>query len=458
MSRVYPIFAQNFVIPVYDLMRGTSRFRCGNVLKKTQWLSQEKLEILQKKQLHLLLQHAYDTVPYYHNLFRKKSLKPTDFRSIDDLSKIPVLTKDDIRNNSSDLLSKGYPQSNLIRYRSGGTGNPIRFYITKEQSSWEIAAEFRAYGWANYRLGDRCFMFWGSPIDKAKYKTMIGSFTKTLERIQVSDSYLMSKENVSTYADSLRVFNPEIVRGYTTSVLTVAKYLLENKDDFVRPKSVITHAETLFDSDRKIIEEAFDCPVFDYYGSREIGAMAAECEEHCGYHISMENVLIELEKDGEHVAAGEKGAIIITSLRNFGMPFLRYRVGDIGVFSEEKCNCGRGLSLLSSIEGIVADFMTVYDKQKDQIVTVGPMYPFFEIAAMKIPIESYQVIQEKIDEVVIKIVKGNGYSSKDTAFLLGYVNQVFGENVEVHIDFVDHIAPSASGKRSSFVSKVSSVY
>ena len=301
-------------------------------------------------------------------------------------------------------------------------------------------------------------MFWGSPIDKAKYKTMIGSFTKTLERIQVSDSYLMSKENVSTYADSLRVFNPEIVRGYTTSVLTVAKYLLENKDDFVRPKSVITHAETLFDSDRKIIEEAFDCPVFDYYGSREIGAMAAECEEHCGYHISMENVLIELEKDGEHVAAGEKGAIIITSLRNFGMPFLRYRVGDIGVFSEEKCNCGRGLSLLSSIEGRVADFMTVYDKQKDQIVTVGPMYPFFEIAAMKIPIESYQVIQEKIDEVVIKIVKGNGYSSKDTAFLLGYVNQVFGENVEVHIDFVDHIAPSASGKRSSFVSKVSSVY
>ena len=105
MSRLYPIFAQNFVVPVYDLMRGTSRFRCGNVLKKTQWLSQEKLEILQKKRLRLLLKHAYDTVPYYHNFFRKKSLKPTDFRSFDDLSKIPVLTKDDIRNNSSDLMS-----------------------------------------------------------------------------------------------------------------------------------------------------------------------------------------------------------------------------------------------------------------------------------------------------------------------------------------------------------------
>jgi len=458
MSRFYAKFAQNFVVPVYDVMRGTSRFKFGHVLQKTQWLSKKQLELLQKKHLRLLLQHAYDTVPYYRNLFREKALKPIDIRSLEDLKKFPVLTKEDVRKHSGDLVSRGYPSNNLIRYRSGGTGNPIKFYITKEQLSWELAAEFRAYGWANYRLGDRCFMFWGSPVDKSKYQGLIGNLTTFLERISISDTYLMSRVILRKFANSLIESRPEIIKGYTTSILMIAKYLLENNIDNVRPKSVLTTAETLFGSSRKIIEEAFDCPVFDYYGSREIGALAAECEEHSGYHVSAENVLMEFEKEGEHVADGEKGTILITSLRNFGMPFIRYRNGDVGVPSDEKCSCGRGLPLISSVEGRVADFIAVYDEQTDRVVPVGPVYPLFELAGMHVPLEHYQVIQESLYNVVINVVKGEGYSQKDTDFLVKYLQELLGNKVTVQIEFVDYIPPSPSGKRSQVISKVDSFF
>lgn len=458
MSRFYPYFANFFIRPFYDLMKGTSRFKYGQILQKTQWFSRKELELYQIKKLRRLLKHAYDTVPYYRRIFRENSVKPSEFRNFDDLRKLPVFTKANIRKNSEELVSRSYPESNLIRYRSGGSGNPIRFYITKEQVSWELAAEFRAYGWANYRLGDRCYMFWGSHIDKSKQQSLIRSLTKFFERISIADTYLMSEDNMQNFVGSLKKFNPEIIKGYTTSLVLVAKYLLENGIDSVRPKSVITAAETLFDSDRKIIEEAFDCPVFDYYGSREVGAMAAECEEHTGYHISAENVFFEFVKDGEHVAPGEKGTILVTNLRNLGMPFIRYKIGDVGVPSDEECSCGRGLPLLSSVEGRITDFLAVYDSKQDRVTPIGPVYPFFEIAVMQSPIEHYQVIQESIDEILIKIVKAKGYSQKDSDLLVGKVKQLLGDNVEVKIDFVDNIPPLPSGKRSRIISKVTSFY
>lgn len=454
MSRFYPLFAQNFVVPVYDIARGTSRFKFGRVLQKTQWLPCEQIERLQTKSLRVLLKHAYETVPYYRKIFRERGLKPSDMKSVDDLAKLPILTKADIRKNFRDLVSPSFPRNKLIPYKTGGTGNPIQFYVTKEQLSWEVAAEYRAYGWANYRLGDRCFMFWGSPIDKSKYQSVIGHLTKTLERISFADTYFISDEVLSRFAYLLGRFNPEIIRGYATSVYMVAKYLLEKGIDYVRPKAVITSAETLFDSNRKVIEEAFGCSVFDHYGSREIGALATECEEHSGYHISAENVVFEFVREGEHVAAGEKSMILVTSLRNFGMPFIRYEIGDVGIPSNEECNCGRGLPLISSIEGRMADFMAVYDKRKGCVVPVGPVYPLVELASMHVPLESYRVIQEELNRVVIKAVKGRGYSQKHTDFLVEYMHKFLGDNVMVEVEFMDYIPPLPSGKRSQVISKV----
>ena len=452
MGRLNNLFAQDFVLPVFDLARGTSRFKFGRVLKKTQWLPRRKIERLQNTNLRVLLKHAYESVPYYRRIFRERSLTPSDIKHLDDLVKLPILTKADIRKNFGDLVSRIFPRGKLISYQSGGTGDPIDFYITKESLSWEIAAEFRAYSWAGYRLGDPCFVIWGSPPDLSKYGSMISHFSRIFENILIVDAFVMTDEVLSRYASLLEKSKPRIVRGYAHSVYMLANYLLEKNIDYVRPRAVITTAETLLDPKRKSIEEAFDCPVFDYYGSREVGAIAAECEEHNGYHVSAENAVLEFTREGEKVAAGEMGEILVTNLRNFGMPFIRYQIGDVGKPSDDVCSCERGLPLLSSIEGRTIEFLRVYDKQSGRIVPVSP--GVFEISLGHLPLKQYRIYQESLKKIVVKAVKEKGYSQEHTDFLNSYVRNYFGDDTIIEIDFVDYLPPLPSGKRPLAISKI----
>ena len=407
------------------------------------------------KNLRAILKHAYDTVPYYRRIFKERGLSPDDIKNVRDLTKLPVLTKADVRKNYWDLVSTAYPRSKLVPYVSGGTGDQIRFFITREQQSWEWAAEFRAYGWAEYNFGDKCVVFWGSPIDLAKYKGIIKRFTSFLERVIVLNTYVLSDEVLEKYAFLLKKLRPKIIRGYAGSVYLMAKYMLKNGINDIQPKAVITSAESLLDFQRKTIEDAFSCRVFDYYGSREIGAIAAECEEHCGYHVSAENVVLECVRDGEHVAADEAGEILVTSLRNYGMPFIRYSIGDVGKLSDEVCVCRRGLPLMGSVEGRVSQFMAVFDKRLGRVVPVSTAAPGpFSLVLMKVPLDSYRIVQESLDRVVITAVKGKGFSDRHMEFLVEHLRRILGDGLRVEFEFVDYIPPLPSGKRSVFTSKI----
>jgi phenylacetate-CoA ligase len=456
MGRSYSFLVQNLVIPVYDIVRRTSRFSHGSILERTQWLSRQDVERLQNSRLHDLVKHSYETVPYYRRIFKENKVDPKDIRNPADLSKLPILTKEDIKKNRTDLVSRSFDQNSLVPYQSGGSGNPIQFFVTKESQSRELAAEFRAYGWAGYRLGDRCFMFWGSPFDLSKANAIIKRINMIIERVYIADTYVLSDRVFVESARILRKFRPEIIRGYTSSVLMMAKYINDTHIRDVRPKAVITSAETLYDSMRKTIEDAFDCPVFDYYGSREIGAIAAECEEHHGYHISAENVVVEFVDDGQPVSAGERGLIAITNLANYGMPFIRYELGDVGISSADVCPCGRGLPLMSAIEGRTSDFMASYDKNQDRVIPVGPIYPIIISAAMHLPIEDCQVIQESLDRLLIKVVKGEKYSEQTTKVLIDHMQKYLGTSTDIVLEFVDSIPPLPSVKHATFITKIDS--
>ena len=451
---LYSAFMRNVTLPLYDLARDTSRFQFGRVLDKTQWFPPKDIAKLQNQNLRFLIKHAYDTVPYYNRVFRKIGLTPGDVKTVEDLPKVPVLTKEDVRLNSADLVSHGFPANRLVPYTSGGSGDQLKFYVTKKQLSWEIAAEFRAYGWADYMLGDNCFMFWASPIDLSKYKNVQKRFSLKLEHVFIANTYILSNQVLAKLAALLLARRPKIVKGYTSSIYLMAKYLVDKGIDGVRPKAVITTAETLFDSMRETIEKAFGCEVFDFYGSREVGGLAAECEAHSGYHVSAENVAMEFIKDEEQVGTNEKGVILVTSLRNYGMPFIRYRLGDVGSPSEEVCECGRGLPLISNIEGRISDFMAIYDKKLGRVIPVGPIYPLIIYGLMKVPLRSVRVVQNAVNKLEIKAVKNEGYSQKHTDYLINQIHNALGEDIQIEFEFLDSLAPLPSGKRSTFISKV----
>jgi phenylacetate-CoA ligase len=257
------------------------------------------------------------------------------------------------------------------------------------------------------------------------------------------------------YVEEFRKFKPEVIKGYANAIYMLAKYCNDNSIEDLQPRTLITSAEKLLDSRRSVIEDAFNAKVFDYYGSREIGAIAAECEEHNGYHISAENIVLESIRDGESTSFGEEGAVIVTNLRNYGMPFIRYQIGDVGKLSDEKCSCGRGLPMMSSIEGRLSDFLAIYDKKADKIVPYMVGAPGFVGAIfMYVPVNSYRVIQERLDKIRIQLVRGKGYSEKDNDFVITAVKRFLGDNCEVEFEYLDDIPPLPSGKRSTFSSEV----
>ncbi|MCJ7633114.1 hypothetical protein MUP77_12075, partial [Candidatus Bathyarchaeota archaeon] len=181
MSRLYNSFVQNFVLPTYDFVTGTSRFKSIRSLQKTQWFSRKEIRRFQTKNLRALLNHSYGTVPYYRRMFKEARLLPSDIRDETELQKLPILTKAIIRENFNGLISRDFPRAKLIPYETGGTGSPMKFYNTKEKVSWELASEFRMFSWAGYRLGDRCFMIWGSPADLSRSRGFVARFTRSLE-------------------------------------------------------------------------------------------------------------------------------------------------------------------------------------------------------------------------------------------------------------------------------------
>ncbi len=452
---MYSILAQNLLVPFYDLVTGTNRYKCEKVLAKTQYLPKREIQTAQTENLHSLIKHAYETVPYYNHVFKQRGLKPENIRTAEDLTKLPILDKNVIRENFENLISKAIPRSQLIPYRTGGTGSPLRFYITKDQKSWEVAAEYRAYSWADYKLGDRCLMFWGSPIDRQKQNKIFRKVTHFLERTVLIDPWILSDATLEGFAHILNELKPKIVRGYAGPIYTVARYMLENSNVSAQPKAVITSAETLFPHMRKTIEKAFGCKVFDYYGSREVGAIASECEEHCGYHLSAENTVLEFVRKNEHVDTGESGKILITSLRNYGMPFIRYENGDVGKPSNDDCTCGRRLPIMKSIEGRASQFLGAYDRKTNKVVPVdASVLMDFLMIHFKYPLASFRIVQNDLEHVTVNLVKGKQSLEEDTNFLVRQLRNYLGNDVEIDIQFVDNLPPLPSGKRSPLISKI----
>ena len=386
---MYGKLVRHVVFPTLDLIRRRRTMEYLKELERSQWFKREALFDIQRVKLKALIKHAYANVPYYHRVFKDRGLRPNDIKSVEDLNRLPKLTKDDIRSNFDDMVATNF--SRAIEPHASEpvpASVPVQFYITKDYINSKSASELRAYSWCGYNLGDKHAVLWGSPFDLKKSEELRNRIVNFFGKRVMLNCFGMSEESMRMYARRLEKFKPKIVRGYASAVYLFAKFMLHEGVDNVKPKAVITAAETLFDHERTTIEKAFGCEVYDFYGAREAAAIASECSEHSGYHISAENYVLECVKEGERVASGETGVILVTNLRNYVMPFIRYEIGDLGRFSDEVCSCGRGLPLMSSIEGRTTDIIVTQDGNFTST-------PVLTLIFKNLPVKQYQVIQEK---------------------------------------------------------------
>lgn len=449
---VYAKLFRGFIYPLAELRRPRNERNLYYLqnLEKTQWWKPEQLEELQNKKLRSLVNHAYNTVPYYHSAFRKLGLKPDDIKSIKDLPKLPIITKEDIRNNLLDMLSRDCEMKRISECTGGSTGEPLRFYVDqhKQASSW--AASNRAYGWGGYWPGDKYVSLWGSSFDIRRSQRISQRIGSALYMTKTLDAFEMTDESMKEFVKIIRRFQPKMIRAYASAIFLFARYLQHEGILDIKPRVICTTAEKLFDHQREVIEGQFNCKVFDGYGSRETSVMAHECQEHTGYHIAVENGVMEFVRDNEHASAGELGEILVTDFNNYIMPFIRYEVGDAGIPSNDKCNCGRGLPLMKEIQGRVIDFITTPDGKRIHGLFFSPTEPFFWKTHW---IKQFQVIQENREKLVIKIVPLLKPKREDVDELMNVIKNYMGE-MDIEIELVEDIPTTKSGKRRVIISKV----
>ena len=444
------IIMKNIVFPITQMRhpRDENIYTHLRMLRKTQWWTYSQLEQLQQKKLRALLEHAYENVPYYHKVFRELGLKPEDIKTTNDLTKLPLLTKEDIRNNIDKLVAKNYSKQKLIPYSTGGsTGEPMNFFVDKTALSWNMAAAYREWSWGGYNIGDKMAYLWGAPQDISHQTELKTKLVDLIRRRILLDAFNMTEKTLDKYAGILIKFKPTVINAYASAIYLMAQYVEKRGIEDIRPKAILTSCEMLFDYQRETVERAFGCEVFDYYSGRDTTLQAGECPEHSGYHLAIETGAIEFINGDEHVAPGELGKIVLTDLCNYAMPCIRYEIGDLGVPSDEICSCKRGLPLMEKVVGRVTDMITT--REGTHIHGEFFTHLFYDTKGVK----QFQFIQKTKDYAILKIIKEKGYSQAELDTIIRKIHKQCGD-MKIDIEFVEFIPLTRSGKYRFTISDV----
>ena len=453
---IYCKALKKFLYPASMLIN--NKFRVLKYLKdfeNSQYLDQELLGNYQLTRLKKILFHASETSKYYRNKFSKIGFDPRDLRSFDDFQNIPFLTKKDIQEFLKDLISTKYRVNSLLPNKTGGsTGKPLKFYHDREKVLSKEAATIRHNRWASYEIGSKVGLIWGHREDIKSFNKFKSKLRmKYLNRQMVLDSSSIDDYKLDKFLKELVRFQPIILLGYANSLYLFAEYCEKHGCDELQPKAIITSAEVLHEHERHKIEAVFNTKVFDRYGCREVSVIASECEMHNGLHINSDGLFVEFIKDnGEKAKPGELANIIITDLFNYGMPFIRYKIEDVGALVEKKCSCGRTFPLMSMIGGRTTDFLLGTNGKKIS----GASITIF-ILANASGISQAQFIQNEKKSIIMKIIKNEKFGENTISFLNNKLRDFFGSDMKIFFEYVHEIPKEASGKYRFSINNINGV-
>jgi phenylacetate-CoA ligase len=422
-------------------------------LRKTQWLKADQMRELQDEKLRRLVRHAFRAVPYYRARMQEAKVRPEDIRGQADLHKLPFLTKADVRKHLYfDMLSEGSNKSEMLKVStSGSTGEPFICYADRAQLEFRWAATLRSQEWTGYEFGDPCVRLWHQTIGMTRRQVWMERIDAAFCRRRFIPVFEMSDSKLETMVREIADWQPVLMDGYAEALDFLAHYLKSRGNVGVRPKALMSSAQTLPASSRQLIEEAFGCKVFDKYGSREFSGIAYECEAHTGHHVVAEGYIVEILRDGRPAAPGEGGEIVVTDLNNYCLPFIRYRIGDLGIAADPnvECPCGRGMPLVGNIEGRVQSIIQGTDGR----YLPGAFFSHY-LKEFDYAIQRFQVIQDRPNALTFHVVKGGRYSDDVLDQVLATFRKYLGDDMQIDVEFVDNVELGRTGKRLASVSKL----
>ena len=447
MNDWYTALAAGLLFPLHERLKGHDTVAQRRFLETSQWWQPARLRAHQEARLQALLRHCQQHVPYYRDLLAERGLAP-EAVGVADLPRLPCLTKALIRQHQ-DALRADNAQS-LARFNTGGSsGEPLIFYIGKQRVSHDVAAKWRATRWWGVDIGDPEIVLWGSPIELGA-QDRLRLWRDRLLRTRLLPAFEMSAPRLDEFLALIRRQRPRMLFGYPSAFSHLARHARARgmTMDDLGIRVVFVTSEKLYDEQRSLIEATFGCPVANGYGGRDAGFIAHQCPAG-GMHISAEDIIVEIvDAEGRALAPGQAGEIVVTHLATGEFPFIRYRVGDVGMLAEAGCACGRGLPLLQEIQGRTTDFVMAMDG------TVMHGLALIYVLRDLPGVDGFKIVQERLDLTRVLLRTGPEAPTDLEARIVEGFRARLGTGVTVQVERVEEIAAESSGKFRYVVSHV----
>jgi len=411
-------------------------------LRRNVWLKLPKLVELQEKKLRAIVKYAYEKVPFYHRLLEANSIRPSDIRTIQDLQKIPIVTREDVQRNFAGMLSRDTNRDKCSKHKtSGSTGIPIPVFLDNNARNFHSVVSLRQFLECGGRFRDKQVQLRGTGSSFAP-KSNSKPFYEYMGLLRTE--WFTLTDIPDDLVSFLKAYNPQVMVGYPS----LFELLSGKNDGVISPRVIFCTGEVLSSHCRSLMESSFGAEIIDCYGCTEGGDISWECpQEHSGYHINIDSIVVEFVKDGEIVEAGEEGEIVLTNLFNYSMPFIRYNVGDVGVPSDEQCSCGRTLPLMDLLSGRSDDFIVLPDGRRLSPLCILNSENFFEVSR-------FRLVQRRRNLIEVWLKMDEGYKEASVTRCISALRKVFGRDVDVRANIVDEIPRDNSGKIRRIVSEV----
>lgn len=407
---------------------------------KNPWRSPEQIKKYQESQIKKLLAHAYQTTDFYREKYRAAGVEPDDFNCLEDLKKFPTVTKDEIIEQfPHGVLSKSVKVSNCLRSVSSGSSGKVITIFHDPKDTWGYAlGRFRILNLLkNYRPWDKSLYVYTSPYPAMSYFGLYRSF------------FISTLNDLTDTARVIKKIKPKFISSYPSRMLELRPYFNQKEARDLKLKLISLGSELSTRSQRDLLADHFNCPVYDEYSSEELGWIAGECPHH-NYHLWEDISYMEILKSEDQSSAGE---IIGTNLHNLAMPFIRYRQGDIGVIEAKKCPCGRQSRILASFLGRNNDLFKFADGK-----TASPAYLLDSVydllLKLKTDIADFCLIQESTKAVRLQIVKGKNFSDDDLPLIKKHLGKLLPAEITIECVSADNLYKTKTGKRNPIISKL----
>jgi len=409
--------------------------------RRTPYLSQDEMRSRQLDRLRQMVAHAYETVPFYREIYRGVGFEPGDLRDEATFQKLPTVTKDQVIEAFPDrILSSKFELEDLIISRSSGSsGKVLDVAYDAHTMIAYVLATIRLYQMGfDYRPWHRHVYVYTSPypIDSV-FGLYPLTFVSTLAPIDEILCVLMD-------------VNPQLVVCYPSHLRQIAEVASHTQIERIRPLLVSVSSEMSSQSERDVLAEIFGCPVLDNYSSEEMARIASQCREK-SYHVFEDMNYIET-LDGDGSPTEGLGRIVATNLHNFAVPLIRYEQNDLAQLEPPGCGCGRNFRRLRQLQGRQNDSFTM---PSGRVLTSGFLldatYEF--LLTHRTAIRDFCLVQERPDSVLLEIVAGAGWNEAVERQIAERFRTFVDEEVRFRIETVEACEKTRTGKRNPIINR-----